>query len=458
MKSKTCFLLLFANLYFYSNAQTYWIQKTPFWDFLYHSKRPVSVISNTNDEKFLPLNLDFSTHIREKVIKGSNGLFILIDGTEQVYKATDISATQIAFTRIDSTIYFGNSFGSIDFIFHDTMFSFGGYGFWRTNGQLRYFKEGSEWNINKINVEHEANNMLFAYLPDESCIYYLQPNKESEIEMDNDHAKSLIKFDLLQRENILLGKVSKKINLAAEDYLQVNSPYLGGTLVYLEGSMYLFRFESNSVYKLNNPKIFNQIFLKSNGTIKNIFESNGRLYFNVLPDTVLHSVTLSINDFIKEPYDLYDVDSNSLSKYFWFFSIAAFIILFITIILVFYKKRLAKNNPTQMEYTKELNGNENDPMQFSEVEKQLIDTIISPAQKGKALSVEEINNLLGTSRKTLEVQKKVRTDVIHRINHKFKIKFDSKDNLIERIRSNDDRRFYKYTISHENSKKLKDIK
>jgi len=458
MKSKTYFLLSFIVLSFHSTAQTYWIQKTPFWDFLYHLKNPVSVISNTDDEKFLPLNLDFSTHIREKVIKGSNGLFILIDGTEQVYKATDISATQIAFTRIDSTIYFGNSFGSIDFSYHDTLFSFGGYGFWRMNGQLRYFKEGGEWNITRVNSERKTYNRLFAYLPVENYIYYLQANKRSEIEMDNEQPKSLIKFDLLQKQNILLGSLSNKINLATDDYLQVSSSYLKGTLVYLESSMYLFKFESNAVYKLNNMKVFNEIFSKSNGLIKNLFEIDGRLYFNLLADSVLHSVPLSMNDFVKEPYNLYEPDIVVRNKYFWFYLMAACALLLIVAGFFFNRKRLTKKNIIKINHFKETNGVEQDPMQFSEIEKQLIENILLSVQKGNALNVEEINSLLGVSRKTLEIQKKVRTDVIHRINHKFKIKFSSNDNLIERVRSDSDRRFYKYSISIENSKRLKEVK
>jgi len=70
----------------------------------------------------------------------------------------------------------------------------------------------------------------------------------------------------------------------------------------------------------------------------------------------------------------------------------------------------------------------------------------SRLQKGAFLSVEEINTILGLSKKSLEIQKKVRTETINRINHKFRVIFEVEDNLVERVRSEEDRRFFYYTV------------
>ena len=78
--------------------------------------------------------------------------------------------------------------------------------------------------------------------------------------------------------------------------------------------------------------------------------------------------------------------------------------------------------------------------------------MINHSKKGDHFSVEDINASLGLNKKTLEIQKKVRTETINRINHKFKIKYNLSADLIERIRSEEDRRFYKYIINEENGK------
>jgi hypothetical protein len=61
--------------------------------------------------------------------------------------------------------------------------------------------------------------------------------------------------------------------------------------------------------------------------------------------------------------------------------------------------------------------------------------------------------VLGLTKKSLEIQKKIRTETLNRINHRFKMKFETDEDLIERIRSEEDRRFYRYIIREENGKK-----
>jgi hypothetical protein len=68
--------------------------------------------------------------------------------------------------------------------------------------------------------------------------------------------------------------------------------------------------------------------------------------------------------------------------------------------------------------------------------------------------VEDINAMLGIGKKTIEVQKKIRTEAISRINHKFKVLTGEDLLLVERIRSEEDRRYQKYMIRSENMEKL----
>ena len=90
---------------------------------------------------------------------------------------------------------------------------------------------------------------------------------------------------------------------------------------------------------------------------------------------------------------------------------------------------------------------------FKSIELDLIEKIYNRSLEGKSYSVEDINAALGLSKKSLEIQKKIRTETINRINHRFKIIFNTEDELIERIRLEEESRFYKYIISEENGKK-----
>ena len=90
---------------------------------------------------------------------------------------------------------------------------------------------------------------------------------------------------------------------------------------------------------------------------------------------------------------------------------------------------------------------------FKSNELDLIEKIYKRSLEGKSYSVEDINAALGLSKKSLEIQKKIRTETLNRINHRCKILIDTEEDLIERVRLEEDRRFYKYIINEENGKK-----
>jgi hypothetical protein len=115
----------------------------------------------------------------------------------------------------------------------------------------------------------------------------------------------------------------------------------------------------------------------------------------------------------------------------------------------FFRKRISNKLANTIKPNPDINTNKNQ-LEFNAIEMELINKIISKSKKGEHFSVEEINSTLGLSKKSFEIQKKIRTETINRINHKFKLKFNLSAVLIERARSEDDRRFFEYKITNEN--------
>jgi hypothetical protein len=117
--------------------------------------------------------------------------------------------------------------------------------------------------------------------------------------------------------------------------------------------------------------------------------------------------------------------------------------------IIFFKRRRKNIKTIKVDQLDDTNGNGN----FKSIELDLIEKIYKRSLEGKSYSVEDINAALGLSKKSLEIQKKIRTETLNRINHRFKILFDTEEDLIERVRLEEDRRFYKYIINEENGKK-----
>jgi hypothetical protein len=66
------------------------------------------------------------------------------------------------------------------------------------------------------------------------------------------------------------------------------------------------------------------------------------------------------------------------------------------------------------------------------------------------MCIRDRNLHLGVKNKSIEIQKKVRTETIIRINHKFNVNFNMDTVFIERVRSIEDRRYFNYFINEEN--------
>jgi hypothetical protein len=84
------------------------------------------------------------------VVKNDSGLFIFPQGTGRVYR---YQTESMRWKRVDSTYFKGYNFNSLHFGIGNEIYSFGGYGFWQINGMLRQYNPISgEWNIIKTNI------------------------------------------------------------------------------------------------------------------------------------------------------------------------------------------------------------------------------------------------------------------------------------------------------------------
>ena len=421
---------------------------------LFEEDRRELVIKNLDKtDRFIQSEKNFEGY-GQFLIRNKTGSYILVDGTGRVYKAMSKSNDTIYYNRIDSTHFYGYNGGAINFTYHDTIFSFGGGGYWRVNGQLRYYSEKyHEWDILPINEEVPTTNALYYYDTLNSEIYYLQIpiiNYATNISTKGYH---IYKLNLKSRTNEKIGTINSQFidqfpTKFAFSFTQI--PSLKAVLVNFDGTnQYLFDFINNKSYRLTTPAIQKAFFGNSKGVYSiNAFEINNWLYYTKSsdPSMQIDSVKISMDDFKPMNTGFYEPERNNEIFY-----QAGIIVALAAGVTIFIGRRRKKKQELS---AKEDNITESsDPSSFKSIELDLIEKIYNRSLEGKSYSVEDINAALGVSKKSLEIQKKIRTETINRINHRFKIIFNSEDELIERIRLEEDRRFYKYMISEENGKK-----
>jgi hypothetical protein len=414
-------------------------------------KKDLVIKNYGKSEPFIKLQQPF-TGYGQFLLRNKTGSYILVDGTGRIYKATSKSNDTIYYSRIDSTHFYGYNGGAINFTYHDTVFSFGGHGYWRNNGHLRYYSEKyHEWDILPLNEEVPATNELY-YFDRLNCeIYYLQIPITNAATNISTKGYAIYKLNLKTRKNEKLGKMNDEIvNLfptkAVYSFSEI--PSLKAVLVNFDGAnQYLFDFINNKSYKLISPEI-QKLFYGNSKDIRiiNTFEINNWLYYTKSNDALmqLDSVKITMADFTPMNTGFYEPERENEWKY-------GIVIIGILTLggIIFFVKRRKKLKTKKEDQLDETNGIGD----FKSIELDLIEKIYNRSLEGKSYSVEDINTALGLSKKSLEIQKKIRTETINRINHRFKIIFNTEDELIERIRLEEDRRYYKYIISEENGKK-----
>ena len=454
-------LFSFLLIGFLVRGQEICIDNNPLLNHLYNDTNSISAIDNFDSDinpKFLPLNDKHVAQYRQRLIKSKKHLYIQLETTGRVYKATGITTEKICFTRIDSTFYFGYNGEQIVFEQNDTLFALGGRGFWKINGQLRYFSPvQNEWNILKINKELPTLNEIYHMKEGNTKIYYLQTPYINPATGET-HSKYIVTLmDVLNRKNTELGELNPLLtkNFPYPDFEKClfNSPKLNGTFVSFDGSnIFLFDFENNAVFRLINNNIKDIFYGKSDGTSPvQLFESGDSIYYCRSRDTTLklYSFAISRNDFAKEEYPLF-IPYNGIEKKL----IVLFSILFSLVALMLAILYIRKKQSTTNQFEENIEESNSSEIEFNPIEFELLKKMVNVQNGSKSFFVEDINAALGLGKKTLEIQKKIRTETINRINHKYKIIFNLKSDLIERVRLEEDRRYYTYTINSENKQIL----
>ena len=82
-------------------------------------------------------------------------------------------------------------------------------------------------------------------------------------------------------------------------------------------------------------------------------------------------------------------------------------------------------------------------------EKDLLLKIYNQSINNKVVSIQQINDFIGVGRRSLEVQKRSRTDIIQAINQKCIFLTKNTEPILLRSRSTSDRRMFDYFIKAE---------
>jgi hypothetical protein len=359
------------------------------------------------------------------------------------------------FRRIDRTVNINYNIGCYHFLHQDQLYSYGGYGFWKTNGHIRQFNVmDKQWDIVPMNYEIFSNGYRW-YSNKEAKLFVpfqtimnaglkIIPENKLESQWESYY------LDLKQKAWYTLGVVDPSVKkIFVEDknptaFLSVNN----GFLHIINDEIYYFDFIENKVFKSTKPD-YNQFFIRRIG-FRNTFEYKGQIYFYYPFSRQFESVPFNLSNFELLKFPIWRRNTGS-DKY------VAFVLLFILIVFFitrFFKQKIQQRIVlSQLKHLKAKSVSQ----AFVGTEISLIDMLLQASLANEKIEIHQINHVLGIKDKNVGLQKKVRSDVINGINDKYQIITNGPNPLIVSVRKEDDKRFLEYFILPSEVKEIQKI-
>ncbi len=459
-----------------TNASVYPLQK------LLSAKQAVTV--NWRDKAIAITDSPFNT-FPQQLLKTSAGLYLFVNGSGRLYQLHD-SGAGLQAQRIDSTIFFGYNLGSFPFVYHDTIYSLGGYGIWRINGQLRtYIPQAHSWDIVPLNEEvpvlmQEDNHDLICYNEQSNRLYIgysIQRNQAIKLSSLNDAS-----FDYTVRCLNLQTKEWKTAG-TLNDYFKDKLSLLKniaftpwGQLVSFGDKLLLIDYANNQLLHLKEgvENTIRPVLFQYPAT--NLYYClDSTLYFGNIAENRISSLALHLSDFVKAGITVYEKPltfTTFINEW-----IVATLIMLLVAFFIWKRKRnkqlvhlfappLTTTDETYIQQpeataatdisaTAEVQETKNDAttliakpaLPFDEKEMQVIHLIWKNSNHAYYTTVEELNSILGLAKKTPDTQKVQRNNTLRTINNKYKKELNVADDLIESKPAESDRRSRVYFIA-----------
>ena len=360
------------------------------------------------------------------------------------------------FNRIDQTKYAGDRFGSYEILYNDTLFSIGGYGFWRTTGAIRFFNSKTrEWSVIKTKVNlplAQGVNTIFHYSANEHKLYviytsiiddYIKGKRSNDsvfVNYFDFKTKDWSQKTFVFNPNIAKTYSSLRKELSTGPSLLLKSNIHDDFLDLNFKNNELYYVDENNLFQLHN--IIAQVpeyIISYNDTAYCVYNANGEQLFTL---NYLQNKEIKENWIYKEQ----SVISNSL------LNISLWLLLAASGLLAFFyfKKRLPKQKNTNQQ-TEDTVFEKNSSVRFlmilDEQEQRLLFSIIQNHKAASLTSSDQINEILGINNRIYKIRNNIRAATLKLINKKFIDYIGTNEDLIIRVRSKFDKRYFAYTIN-----------
>jgi hypothetical protein len=415
--------------------------------------------------------LDNQLFTHTNIIKNGKEVFIQPLGTGRLYKAFK-DKNGVGVNRIDKTIHSGVSFFSQSFFIKDTLYQYGGLGFWQIRGTICYYStQTNQWELVQTSRavqsffdEQKDAIMHFDDKRPDPKLYvsnsYYYPNYPSSFE--SLQTDSSYVYDFNTRKWLTLGKNTNDFKKIMENKHAHLVEIRNNNLFIFQNQLefYWLNYEKNE-WGLFNPKENNRlrqfwlsVYNNNKSRLQTEFQFNlgNDLYFMKLDTGAdLEWVKTKIDMSALDTVNTFNIYNNqptvleTISQLYNKYKTKLFILLSVVLMILGIRSNLFKKKNIPKEVVTILYQNFFNSLNI--IEKEIIEALYQSNLKGEEVSTKTINKIIGVQQKDTLSQNKSRSDHFIKINQKFKMATQNTELLIVKNRDKIDKRQYNYRLN-----------
>jgi len=163
---KYLFLVIFLTILGFTQVRgqkleldtVYFVKTTNFLQKILTYKDLNANINLTPENFLIPVQGTIYAPNGQEIIKDEKHFYVNIQQTGFIYELFNQKDSLLEFRRIDRTININYNIGCYHFLHQEKLYSYGGYGFWKSNGHIRQFNVmDKQWDIIPMNYEIFSN-------------------------------------------------------------------------------------------------------------------------------------------------------------------------------------------------------------------------------------------------------------------------------------------------------------
>jgi hypothetical protein len=336
--------------------------------------------------------------------------------------------------RIDNSYEHKMQIGSLEFIRNDTLFRYGGYGFFENRNFFTFYdKKVNGWESLTINgdiIPERISDFIYHFNKDKLYISggYSFDKFKKDVKYPN--LKTYL-FDFNSKKWSVIGDLNIPL------FNNISFPIDENSLInFTDGMIHIMDFEQNSIKKFSTNPISKKI---ESSFFKPFINKNNVVYFELESD-VLNIKSTPLGEFISNLKSIENERIYGVS--YWLYSLIILILVIIFLVYVVFKKFVNKIIKIGDVFFYNLKK-----IKLNEKEKVIFDLLYTSSKKRKSVENRIITEFFEDRTLNYGTINRRKNESINTLNNKIKVFLSTNTDIIIRTNSQIDKREINYSIN-----------